>query len=161
ALRLRDTGHDVSVGMLPAGSSWVRAKRDGFAPTSVGSAVHGAEIVVVLVPDADQPSVYWRAVAPGLAPRALAVFARGFALEAGAIDPCSADVVLVAPTPRGLRVAVHHDATGRALERAIAYAHAAFGDAAPIGTTTIHEEFDAELASAIHRAGGFGALLAE
>jgi ketol-acid reductoisomerase len=176
AMRLRSAGHAVSAGMLPAGSSWIRARKDGFSPAAVGPAVRGADVVVVLVPDADQPSVYWRAIAPNLQPGALVVFARGFALQAGTIEPTDVDVVLVAREgvgsdrldrpreewPRGvLRVAVHHDASGHALERAIVFARAAFGDSAPIGTTTVAEEFDVELGDAVRGAGGAEALLAQ
>lgn len=160
ALRLRKAGHKVTVGLLPAGMSWVRAVKDGFAPTSSGAAVASADVVVVLVPDEDQTSVYWRAVEPNLASDALVVFVRGNTLYAGTIEPCSVDVVLVTPSERaGCRVAVHHDATGKALERAIAYARTVLGDAtAPIGTTSVTDEVEAELEE---RPGGHDALLAE
>jgi len=66
------------------------------------------------------------------------------------------------PTARAVGVAVHHDATGRALERAIAYAKSAFAEAqTSLGTTTVAEEVDAELTAREDRAGGHEALLAE
>src|SRR5262249_24487162 len=58
-------------------------------------------------------------------------------------------------------VAVYHDATGHALERAIAYAKAVFGDEARIGTTTVAEEVEADLAAFEARVGGPEAVLAE
>jgi ketol-acid reductoisomerase len=139
----------------------VRVAQDGFTPKPAGTAVKGAEIVVMLVPDEEQPSVYWRAVEPNLSDDALVVFARGHALYAGTIEPCRTDVVLVARDDDGpCRVAVHHDRTGRALERALEYARLAFGNATGAGTTTIAQEVEADLEEKAKALGGRHALLA-
>jgi ketol-acid reductoisomerase len=167
ALHLRVAGNHVTVSLRPGGMSWLRATKDGFSPAPTAAAVRDAEVVVVQVPEEDQPSVYWHAVAPNLEPGALVVFGRGQALHLGVLDaPGKVDVVLVTANGTlgrtGCRVAVHRDATGKALERAIAYARAAFGEAATtLGTTTVAEEVKADLAASEERVGGPAALLAE
>jgi ketol-acid reductoisomerase len=143
--------------------SWVRARQDGFEAAAPTVFIGRADVVVVLVPDDEQASVYWHAIEPLLARGALLVFARGVALATRVFEPCGHDVVLVTGEldgPRArCRVAVHHDATGHALERAIAYARAAFGDNAEVGTTTVSNEVDAELAALAEHAGGVDALV--
>ncbi|CAN5890583.1 hypothetical protein BH11MYX4_BH11MYX4_20740 [soil metagenome] len=161
ALGLRDAGNEVSVGMRSGGMSGVRARRDGFPARPASVVIEGASVVVVLVPDDEQASVYWHAIEPNVDPGALLVFGRALALEANAFDPRGVDVVFVAAHERSCRVAVHHDATGRALERAISYARAAFGTNVPIATTTIASEVDAELAALETRAGSAAAFRAE
>lgn len=158
ALALRDAGNEVSVGTRLGGTSWARARRDGFATGSACSVVEGAAVVVVLVPDDEQAPVYWHAIEPGVAPGALLVTGRALALATRAFDPRSLDVVFVAARGRSCRVAVHNDTTGRALERAISYARAAFGLDVAIATTTIAAEVDAELAELETRAGGAAAF---
>ncbi|HVH43882.1 MAG TPA: hypothetical protein VM925_16125, partial [Labilithrix sp.] len=164
ALGLRQSGNEVEIGLRLGGMSWVRARRDEFDARAASVVVGGADVVVVLVPDDEQASVYWHAIEPELAPGALLVFAHGLALETQTFEPRRNDVVLVTGELGGTRprcrVAVQHDATGRALERALAYARAAFGAEATIGTTTVTAEVDAELAALAERAGGMHALLA-
>jgi ketol-acid reductoisomerase len=96
------------------------------------------------------------------------VFAHGAALYSGALQPdARLDVVLVTRgsvradgAADGCRVAVHQDATGRALERAAAFARAVFGGA-KVGTTTLASEVKNELSELVERVGGLPALLAE
>lgn len=161
ALGLRDAGNEVSVGMRSGGMSGVRARRDGFPARPASVVIEGASVVVVLVPDDEQASVYWHAIEPNVDPGALLVFGRALALAANAFDPRGVDVVFVAAHERSCRVAVHHDATGRALERAISYARAAFGTNVTIATTTTASEADAELAALETRAGSAAAFRAE
>jgi ketol-acid reductoisomerase len=161
ATGLRDAGNTVSVAVRPGGMSWVRARRDGFAAGAACAVVDDASVVVVLVPDDEQASVYWHAIEPSVSPDALLVFGRALALEARAFEPRAMDVVFVAARDRTCRVAVYHDATGRALERAIAYARAAFGARVTIATTTFAAEADRELAGLEVKAGGPAALRAE
>ena len=151
---LRDAGNQVSVATRLGGLSWVRARKDGFSTGSDCSAVTGASVVVVLVPDDEQAPVYWHAVEPGVEHGALLVTGRALALATRAFDPHSMDVVFVAARDGACRVAVHNDTTGRALERAISYARAAFGLDIALATTTIAAEVDAELAELEACAGG-------
>jgi len=161
AIGLRDAGNDVSVATRPGGLSWGRARRDGFRAGPACSTVDGATVVVLLVPDDEQAPMYWDAIEPVLEPGALLVVGRALALGTRAFQPGAPDVVFVAARGRTCRVAVHHDATGRALERAISYARAAFGLDVAIATTTLAAEVDAELAELESRAGGADGLRAE
>jgi ketol-acid reductoisomerase len=155
---LRDAANQVSVGTRLGGLSWVRARKDGFATGSACSVVGGASVVVVLVPDDEQAPVYWHAIEPEVERGALLVTGRALALATRAFDPRSLDVVFVAVRDGACRVAVHNDTTGRALERAISYARAAFGLDIAIATTTIAAEVEAELAELETRAGGAAAF---
>jgi ketol-acid reductoisomerase len=161
ALGLRDAGNEVAIGTRLGGLSWVRARKDGFAAGPACTVVDGASVVVLLVPDDEQAPVYWDAIEPSLEPRALLVVGRALALGTRALNPGAPDVVFVAVRGGTARVAVHHDATGRALERAISYARAAFGLDVTIATTTIAAEVDAEVGELEARAGGAAALRAE
>lgn len=154
AAGLRRAGNDVTVGLGAGGMSWVRAQRDGFVSKPSPIAVEGAEVVAVHIPDQEQCSVYWHVVAPNVAASALLVFGRALALATGALEPRDCDVVVVTGDPSACRVAVHTDATGRALERAVAYARAAFGPYAQIGTSTVEAEAERELAALELAAGG-------
>jgi ketol-acid reductoisomerase len=168
AVRLRAIGWNVGVAMRPGGLSWIRAVDDGFRPVPSAEAVASAEVVVIQLPEPRQPSVWAYGLAPYVEAGSLVVFARGTALYSGAVDPDpSLDVVLVTsddgPSDGGAqacRVAIHSDASGYALERAMAFARAAFR-MPRIGTTTVDSEVGAELAEWIVRAGGLTALLAE
>ena len=161
AIALRDAGNEVSVGTRLGGLSWARARRDGFRTGPACAAVEGATVVALLVPDEEQAPVYWDAIEPSLEPRALLVVGRALALGTRAFNPGAPDVVFVAAHGRTCRIAVHHDATGRALERTISYARAAFGLDAAIATTTIAAEVDAELGELEARAGGAARLRAD
>lgn len=168
AIRLRAIGWTVGVAMRPGGLSWIRAVDDGFRPVPPADAVAGAEVVVVQLPEPQQPSVWAYGLAPYVEAGSLVVFARGTALYSGSVDPDpNLDVALVTSSGdpgdgggQACRVAIHSDASGRALERAMAFVRAAFG-MAKIGTTTVDSEVGAELAEWIVRAGSLTALLAE
>jgi ketol-acid reductoisomerase len=168
AMRLRDVGWAVDVTMRPGGMSWIRAVADGFRPVSAAHAASRSEVVVVHLPESEQPAVWAYALEPSLRPGTLVVFAHGSALYSGAIDPApNLDVVLLTSETRGdaeraarVRVAVHRDASGRALERTMSFARAVYG-APRIGTTTVDVEARAELSELVARKGGLTALLAE
>jgi ketol-acid reductoisomerase len=167
AVRLRAIGWSVDVVMRPGGMSWIQAVTDGFRPVPAGEAAARADVVVVHLPEAEQPAVWACVLAPHLAHGSLVVFAHGWALYSGAVEPDPGlDVVLVTDcdarggTERMCRVAVHRDATGHALERAAAFARAIFGGS-KIGTTTLEAEVRAELSQLVTKMGGLEAVLAE
>lgn len=161
AAGLRLAGHEVVIGIGIGGMSWVRAQRDGFRPKPSPAAVEGADVVALHVPDEEQCSVYWHVVAPHAATGTLLVYGRALALSSGAFEPKGVDVVVVAKDASGCRVAVQSDVTGRALERALAFARAAFGARVSIGTTTVAAEASRELDALEARAGSVFALSAE
>lgn len=154
AAGLRRAGHEVVVGIGVGGMSWVRAQRDGFRPKPSPMAVDDVDVVALHVPDEEQCSVYWHVVAPHVASGTLLVYGRALALATGAFEPKNLDVVVVTGDASACRVAVYSDVTGRALERAIAFARAAFGPFAQIGTTTLAAEAEREIAALEAAAGG-------
>ncbi len=174
ALRLRAMGWAVDVVVRSGGMTWIYAVADGFRPVSAAQAAMRADVVVVHLPEAEQPAVWAYGLGPYVAPGALVVFAHGSALYSGAVDPDPRlDVVLVTPCfardgERVCRVAVHRDATGHALERALAFARAVFGASASavtspikVETTTLDSEVRADLSERGAKLGGLPALMAE
>lgn len=159
ALNLRDGGIQVILGLRP-GRSWERASADGFEVYPVAEAVQRAEIVVLLVNDEAQPSVYEGSIRPALRPGMALAFAHGFNIHFGQIlPPPELDVFLVAPMGVGplvrrlftegkgvpCLVAVHQDYTGNALCLALAYAKALGGTRAGVIESSFKEECETDL----------------
>ncbi len=160
ALNLRDSGHDVVVGLRPHGKSWTQAEKDGWKPEEPAQAVKSATIVSLLVPDMAQPALFREAVAPNLKKGGMLFFSHGFNIHYGQIHPSAdVDVTMIAPKSPGnlLReqyeqgrgvpclLAVHQDATGQALERVLAYAHGLGGTRAGVIETSFAEETETDL----------------
>lgn len=160
ALNLKDSGCDVCVGLYRGSKSWEKAEADGLPVYEVAEAVRRSDIIVMLVPDPAQPALYREAVAPHLAPGKTLMFAHGFNIRFGQIvPPPDVDVSMVAPKSPGHRmrevfregggvpglVAVHQDATGKALATALAYAKAIGCTRAGVIETTFAEEAETDL----------------
>ena len=58
ALNLKDSGHDVVVGVRKNGVSWKKAKKDGLKVAEPADAAAGADLVAMLVPDLAQKDLY-------------------------------------------------------------------------------------------------------
>ncbi len=159
ALNLKDSGFDVVVGLRPDGASWAKAEADGLTVKSPAEAVQGATIIAVLTPDMVQKSLY-ESIVDDIDSNATLLFAHGFAVHFGQVDPREdLNVVLIAPKgPGGLvrrqyeeghgvpcLVAVHRDATGDALQLALAYAAGIGGARAGVIETTFAEETETDL----------------
>ena len=159
ALNLKDSGFKVIVGVRKGGPSWKQAKRDGLAVAQPIDAVVDADVVVMLVPDMAQAELY-RSIRLKIRKNATLLFAHGFAIHFRQIRPRKdLDVVLIAPKgPGGLvrrqykqgygvpcLIAVAQDATGRAKQRALAYAHGIGGTRAGVLATTFAEETETDL----------------
>ena len=134
ALNMRDSGLSVVVGSR-RDASYRAAVEDGFAVFPVGEAVKRSNVIFLLVPDEVMPQVYCRDIAPNLESGDMLVFASGYNITFGLIEPSSdVDVVLIAPRMIGAGVrdtylsgegfpslvAVHHSATETAFERMLA-----------------------------------------
>jgi ketol-acid reductoisomerase len=160
ALNLRDSGRDVVVGVRPDGKSWRQAERDGFPIKAPGDAAASAGLIALLVPDMAQPQVFAEQIAPNLSDEAAVLFAHGFNIHYGQIEPSAGhDVVLVAPKGPGDLVrreyekgrgvpclfAVEQDASGQATARALAYARDIGGAKAGVIETTFAEETETDL----------------
>ena len=159
ALNLKDSGFNVVMGLRRDGASWAQAEADGLTVMEPADAVRDAAIVAFLTPDMVQKSLY-AAVVDNIPQGAALLFAHGFAVHFGQVEPrADLDVVLIAPKgPGGLvrrqyeeghgvpcLVAVHRDATGNALKLALAYASGIGGARAGVIETTFAEETETDL----------------
>jgi ketol-acid reductoisomerase len=160
ALNLRDSGHEVVVGLRKDSPSWTAAEEDGFTVASINEAVADADLVAVLLPDQHQAKVYAESIEPNLRPGATLMFAHGFSIHYGQVRPPSEnDVVMIAPKAPGplvrrtyeadmgtpALVAVHQDASGKATERALAYGQGLGCTRAGVIETTFAEETETDL----------------
>ena len=160
ALNLRDSGVDVVVG-LPAGSkSIAKAEAAGLKVLSPAEAAKAANVVMILVPDHIQADLYNSEIAPHMTAGKTLMFAHGFNIHFGQISPpADVDVIMIAPKGPGhlvrrvfaegkgvpCLVAVHQNATGQALERALAYALALGCLKAGVIDTNFREETESDL----------------
>jgi len=160
AQNLQDSGVDVVVGLREGSPSRAQAEADDLRVETIGEATRQADTVMILIPDQDQPRVYEEEIAPNLKADATLMFAHGFNIHYGAVDPPEGvDVSLVAPKSPGelLRkeyqagrgvpalVAVHRDPSGQAFQRALAYADAIGSTRAGVLETTFADETETDL----------------
>lgn len=160
ANNLKDSGVDVIVGLRPGSASWAKAEKAGLSVKPVAEAVHGADVVMVLVPDEHQPRLYREEIEPNIKPGATLAFAHGFNIHFQQIEPrADLDVIMIAPKGPGHLVrstytqgggvpsliAVYQDASGWAKPIALSYACANGGGRAGIIETTFREETETDL----------------
>src|SRR5579862_6392883 len=160
ALNLRDSGVDVVVGLYPGSKSWAKAEAAGLKVLSPADAAKTANVVMILVPDHIQADLYNNDIAPHMSAGKTLMFAHGFNIHFKQITPpADVDVSMVAPKAPGHRVrelytegvgvpalvAVHQNATGEALERALAYALALGCLKAGVIETNFREETESDL----------------
>jgi len=160
ALNLRDSGVDVRVGLPATSSSRAKAHADGISVLEPEQACAWANVIMVLVPDTAQASLYARAIRPHLSAGDTLMFAHGFNVRFGTLDlPADIDVSMIAPKSPGHRVrelyqegagtpallAVHQDASGRAHALALSYAKAIGVTRAGVLETTFAEETETDL----------------
>ncbi len=159
ALNLKDSGFNVVVGVRKGGPSWKNARRDGLAVAEPVAAVMGAGVVAMLVPDLAQKQLYLE-IKARLGKNSTLLFAHGFNIHFKQIRPRKdLDVVLIAPKGPGdlvrrqyqqgygvpCLIAVAQDATGKAHQRALAYAHGIGGTRGGVLETTFSEETETDL----------------
>ena len=159
ALNLKDSGHDVVMGLRPAGGSWAKAEADGLTVQEPAAAAKGAAIVAFLTPDLTQADLY-ADIVDNLDQGAAILFAHGFNIHYKQVEPrADLDVILIAPKgPGGLvrrqyeeghgvpcLVAVAQDNSGDALKLALAYAQGIGGARAGVIETTFAEETETDL----------------
>jgi len=159
ALNLKDSGHDVVMGLRPGGGSWAKAEVDGLTVQEPAAAAKGAAIIAFLTPDLTQADLY-ASIVDNLDQGAAILFAHGFNIHYKQIEPrADLDVILIAPKgPGGLvrrqyeeghgvpcLVAVAQDSSGKALQLALAYAQGIGGARAGVIETTFAEETETDL----------------
>ena len=160
AQNLRDSGVKVVVGQRPGGPNWQLAKDNGFAPMSAADAAAAADVIMILVPDQTQKALYEKDVLPHLTAGKMLMFAHGFNIHYQQImPPADVDVTMIAPKGPGHLVrrvytegggvpnlvAVHQNATGKALELALAYAKGIGGTRSGVLATTFKDETETDL----------------
>jgi len=160
AMNLRDSGVNVVIGARESGASWGKAEKDGFPVLTIAEATKVGDIVMLLVNDEVQAEVYEAEIAPHLTAGKALAFAHGFNIRYEQIKPpADVDVFLAAPkgpghTVRGqfvagkgvpCLVAIDQDATGHALEVALAYIAGIGGARAGVLETTMTEETETDL----------------
>ena len=151
---------NVTVGLRKGGASWDKAVSAGHNVKEIGDAVKGADVVMILLPDEQQPDVYNGAIAPNLKPGAALAFAHGFNVHYNQIVPrADVDVIMIAPKGPGHTVrseylkgggvptliAVYQDTTGRAKDVALSYAAANGGTKGGVIETNFREETETDL----------------
>ncbi len=160
ALNLKDSGIDVVVGLRPDSSSRAKAEDAGLEVLDVADAASRGDVVMILLPDEKQAEIWASEIRDGIAEGNLLMFAHGFAIHFGQIEPPSGvDVGMVAPKGPGHLVrrqyaegrgvpclmAVHQDATGNARDLVLAYASGIGGGRAGIIETTFKDETETDL----------------
>jgi ketol-acid reductoisomerase len=160
ALNLNDSGVQVVVGLRPDSASKKDAEGEGLEVLEVADAASRGDIVMILLPDEKQAEVWEREIRDGIAPENLLLFAHGFTIHFGQIQPpAGVDVGMVAPKGPGhlLRrqfvegrgvpclVAIHQDATGNARDLILAYAKGIGGMRAGVIETTFKDETETDL----------------
>ncbi len=160
ALNLRDSGLNVVVGLHTGSKSAAKAKAAGLKVLSVADAARAADVVMVLLPDHVQGDVYRNEIEPHMSKGKTLMFAHGFNIHFNEIKPpADIDVSMIAPKAPGHRVrelftegvgvpalvAIAQDASGHALENALAYAYALGCLKAGVIETTFKEETESDL----------------
>ena len=160
ALNLKDSGINVIIGLYPGSKSKPKADAAGLTVKNVADAAKAADLIMILLPDEVQKTVYKNEIKPHLSEGKILAFAHGFNIHFGQIiPPASVDVVMVAPKGPGHLVrrtyeqgqgvpslfAVYQDASGLARDRAMAYAKGIGGTRAGILETTFREETETDL----------------
>jgi ketol-acid reductoisomerase len=175
ALNLKDSGVNVIVGLYPGSKSAAKAKDAGLTVHSVADAAKAADLIMILLPDEVQKTVYKNEIEPYLEEGNILAFAHGFNIHfAQVVPPPNVDVIMVAPKGPGHLVrrtyeqgqgvpclfAVYQDATGQARDRAMAYAKGVGGTRAGILETTFREETETDLfGEQVVLCGGLTALI--
>jgi ketol-acid reductoisomerase len=160
ALNLRDNGVPVVVGLPASSRSRAKASAEGLRVATPAEAAAEADIIMILTPDTGQAKLYREDIAPNLKPGDTLMFAHGFNIRFGTIEPPEGvDVSMIAPKAPGHRVrevfkegqgtpgllAVHKDASGKAFATALAYAKGIGCTRAGVIETTFAEETETDL----------------
>ena len=160
ALNAKESGCNVIIGLYEGSKSWAKAEAQGFEVYTAAEAAKKADIIMLLINDELQANMYKKDIEPNLEEGNMLMFAHGFNIHFGCITPPkNVDVTMIAPKGPGhtvrseyqagkgvpCLVAVAQDATGKALERALAYAAAIGGARAGVLETTFRTETETDL----------------
>src|SRR5947199_325919 len=160
ALNLKDSGQDVIVGLYQGSKSWAKAEKDGLKVAPVADAAKAGDVVMILLPDQTQRSVFEESIRKGLGKGKMLMFAHGFNIHFNqVVPPSDVDVTMIAPKAPGhvmrdlftqgpgvpALVAVQQDVTGKARDLALAYGRGVGCTRAGVIETTFKEETETDL----------------
>ncbi|MBR6228906.1 MAG: ketol-acid reductoisomerase [Eubacterium sp.] len=160
ALNAKESGCNVIIGLYEGSKSWKRAEEQGFKVYTAAEAAKQADVIMILINDEKQAALYKESIEPNLEAGNMLMFSHGFNIHFGQIvPPADVDVTMIAPKAPGHTVrseyqagkgtpcliAVHQDATGKAQEKALAYALAIGGARAGVLETTFRTETETDL----------------
>lgn len=160
ALNLKESGIDVVVGLYKGSKSWAKAEESGLEVMEVAEASKASNVIMILVPDEKQRSIYMEQIKPNLEDGDALVFAHGFNIHfTQIVPPKYVDVFMVAPKGPGhlvrrvyeegkgvpALIAVYQDYTGKAKDLALAYAKGIGAARAGVIETTFKEETETDL----------------
>ena len=160
ALNLKESGCNVIVGLYEGSKSWAKAEAQGLKVYTAAEATKKADIIMILINDELQADLYKNDIEPNLEAGNMLMFAHGFNVHFGCITaPKDVDVAMIAPKAPGhtvrseylegkgtpCLVAVEQDATGKALELALAYGAGIGGARAGLLETTFRTETGTDL----------------
>ncbi len=159
ALNAKESGCHVIIGLYEGSKSWAKAEAQGFEVYTAAEAAKKADIIMILINDELQAAMYKKDIEPNLEEGNMLMFAHGFNIHFNQIVPPKfVDVTMIAPKGPGhtvrseyqagkgvpCLVAVHQDATGKALDMALAYALAIGGARAGDQETTYRTETETD-----------------
>jgi len=172
---LRDSGIEVAVAEMDGTDNFKLAIEHGFTPGDIKTAIDGAALIIVTLPDEIQAKVYESEIAPNLQQGQTLGFCHGFNIHFKYIvPPENTNVVMIAPKGPGhlvrseyvkgggvpCLIAVEQDATGDARDIAMAWANGVGGARAGIIETTYKEETETDLfGEQVVLCGGLAALI--
>ncbi len=157
---LRDSGIEVAVAELEGTDNFKLAQEHGFTPGDIKTAMAGATLIIVTLPDEMQAKIYDSQIAPNLAAGQTLGFCHGFNIHFKYITPPeNVNIIMIAPKGPGHLVrseyvkgggvpnliAIEQDATGDAKQIALAWANGIGGARAGIIETTYKEETETDL----------------
>lgn len=160
AQNLRDSGMEVIVSTREGTVNYQLAVKHGFKPVSVDEAAKKGDVIQILIPDESQRTVYETQIKPHVKSGKTLCFSHGFNIHFDqVVPPGDVDVIMVAPKGPGHLVrsefekgggvpclmAIHQDVTGKAKEKALAYAHGVGGTRGGVIETTFAEETETDL----------------
>jgi ketol-acid reductoisomerase len=160
ALNLKDSGVNVIIGLYEGSKSWAKAEAQGLKVMTSAEAAKAADIIMILINDEKQAKLYKESIEPNLEAGNMLMFAHGFNIHFGLINPPKdVDVTMIAPKGPGHTVrseyqagkgvpcliAVEQDATGQAQDLALAYALGIGGARAGVLETTFRTETETDL----------------
>jgi len=160
ARNLHDSGIKVVVGLRKGSDHWKRAEKEGLNVMTVPEATKIADIIMILIPDDKQRSMYIQDIEPNLKKGMALAWGHGFNIHFGQIvPPGDVDIFMIAPKGPGHLVrrtfengagvpclmAIHQDVSKEAKNIALAYAKGIGGTRAGVLETSFREETETDL----------------